>query len=367
MPTYNYILSDFPLNEVNIPVLDLEIKDSSLASWYSYVLQEDPSVDIIFSQTLNTGNKNVLDYIVANHDYNMVIEPDPPRMELPVKGSSSDISFGCPSPNPLISINQTYGPNAIQVLGTGGPDLSNLTEFNINWDLTNNGLYNFSLSTDDGNPSWYLNLKSYIIEQNFDRNQPDIQLNGTGIANLDGSYWANVSGNTFILHSKTGNFTLYFSTSELAYLPVQYNANFVCADPSGFLYDSNIPVNVYGSQFNWVESENLESTSSTSFVTKASLNVIGLPQGMYAIKVSYGWSQTNTNDYFESRVMLDGDQIGQLHRVRPDVSNSTYMDFSCREFTKQLEGDHTIDLQYRQQGGNQAKIADVIIQLFRVL
>jgi hypothetical protein len=43
------------------------------------------------------------------------------------------------------------------------------------------------------------------------------------------------------------------------------------------------------------------------------------------------------------------------------------MDFSTRTFVKELSGVHTIDVQYRQSSGGTAKIANAVIQLFRVL
>ncbi|MEW7290073.1 cellulase family glycosylhydrolase [Aquimarina sp. 2304DJ70-9] len=126
-----------------------------------------------------------------------------------------DCSFGAPLATPLPTIaNVPY--TQIHVLGTGGPDLSNVTNFTINWDLENNGLWQFSMNTNNGTPSWWNNLLTNITSQNFNTAQPGITLSGTGFPNLDGSYYATQDGGNFALVSVTGGFTIYFSNNTTA-------------------------------------------------------------------------------------------------------------------------------------------------------
>ena len=66
-------------------------------------------------------------------------------------GNGGDCTFGAPLANPLPTIaNNSY--SNIYLLGSGGPDLSNVTNFTINWDLQNNGLWQFSMNTNNGVP-----------------------------------------------------------------------------------------------------------------------------------------------------------------------------------------------------------------------
>ncbi|AXT62469.1 T9SS C-terminal target domain-containing protein [Aquimarina sp. AD10] len=135
-------------------------------------------------------------------------------IRIPVS-SGGDCSFGAPLANALPTIgNVSY--NDVHVLGTGGPDLSNVTNFTINWDLANNGLWQLSMNTNNGAPSWWVNLLSNITTQNFNAAQPSITLSGTGFSNLDGSYYATQDGDNFALVSIGGGFTIYFSNSATA-------------------------------------------------------------------------------------------------------------------------------------------------------
>ncbi len=126
-----------------------------------------------------------------------------------------DCSFGAPLANPLPTINNV-SYTQIYVLGTSGPDLSNVTNFTINWDLANNGLWQLSMNTNNGEPSWWNNLLSNITSQNFNAAQPKITLSGTGFPNFDGSYYPALDGDNFVLVSTDSNFTIYFSNSTSA-------------------------------------------------------------------------------------------------------------------------------------------------------
>ena len=103
----------------------------------------------------------------------------------------------------------------VHLLGTGGPDLSNVTTFTINWDLTNNGLWQFSMNTNNGTPSWWIDFLP-LVTQSFNQPQPEITITGSGITNLDGSYYATRVGSDFALVSKTAGFTIYFSDDAVA-------------------------------------------------------------------------------------------------------------------------------------------------------
>ena len=122
-------------------------------------------------------------------------------------------SFGTPLATTLATLNKSY--NYIYVLGTGGPNLSNVSNLTINWDLPNKGLWQLSMNTKDGKPNWYVDIR-ISATQTFASVQPSITLAGTGFTGLDGSYYAAIDNGNFVLVSKTGGFTLYFSSSATA-------------------------------------------------------------------------------------------------------------------------------------------------------
>jgi hypothetical protein len=123
-------------------------------------------------------------------------------------------SFGTPLSTPLPSIPYTQY-NKIYVLGQGGPNLSNVSYFAINWDLPNNGLYNFAFSISNGIPTYYLDLKT-VSTNTFNLAAPSVTFTNSGITNLDGSYYAGTHNGNFVLVSKTSSFTIYFSNSATA-------------------------------------------------------------------------------------------------------------------------------------------------------
>jgi hypothetical protein len=122
-------------------------------------------------------------------------------------------SFGTPLTTTLPTTIKTY--NYVYVLGAGGPNLSNVSIVNINWDLPNKGLWQFSMNTKDGKPNWYIDLRTGATHY-FASVQPSITLSGTGLVGLDGSYYAAIDNGNFVMVSKTGGFTIYFSNSATA-------------------------------------------------------------------------------------------------------------------------------------------------------
>ena len=127
---------------------------------------------------------------------------------------SDSCNFNTPSQNGLENFDNQQFSN-VYVLGSGGPDLSNLRTFTINWRSEYNGLYQFSINTDNGIPDWYINLKPNITFQ-FKNANPEMSISNSLIPNLDGDYWVTSDNGNFVMVSKTNNFTLYFSNDTSA-------------------------------------------------------------------------------------------------------------------------------------------------------
>ncbi|MBL0682138.1 cellulase family glycosylhydrolase [Aquimarina mytili] len=217
--------------------------------------------------------------------------------------SGGNCNFGAPLANPLPTIaNVPY--SKIYVLGNGGPDLSNVTNFTINWDLTNNGLWQFSMNANNGTPGWWNNLLNNITSQNFNSPQPGITLSGTGFPNLDGAYYATIDGDNFALVSVTGGFTIYFSNSTTA--PTCEGL------PQGQLSSTGLSIKTFpnpvqdklvisgkdllnGARINLVDITGrvLRTVNVQSKVKQIELNTTDLISGLYFVKV-YHDKETKT-------------------------------------------------------------------------
>ncbi|MFD0862245.1 Ig-like domain-containing protein [Sungkyunkwania multivorans] len=128
-------------------------------------------------------------------------------------GGGNDCAFGAPTAEGLSSIDATY--EDVHVLGGNGPNFNNFRKFSINWDAANNGLHTFAFNTDNGQPAWYNNYSDSMQFQLKNAN-PEVTLSNTAFPGLDGSYWAARDGDNFVLVSKNGGFTIYFSNSPTA-------------------------------------------------------------------------------------------------------------------------------------------------------
>jgi uncharacterized protein YjdB len=122
-------------------------------------------------------------------------------------------SFGTPMTTSLPTTSASY--NKVYVLGTGGPNLSNVTNFTINWNLSLNGLWQMSFNTNNGVPTWWLDLRT-VSTWKFNQVQPEITFTNSGIAGFNGAYWVGMDGANFVMVSKTGGYTIYFSNSSTA-------------------------------------------------------------------------------------------------------------------------------------------------------
>ena len=92
-----------------------------------------------------------------------------------------------PLTSALPSINTAY-KTSVATDGTGAPNVSGITTFTIDWDLTNNGLYQFSLNL---NVSPY--YSNFSPANTFGAASPGFTLTGSGITGLDGAYYINAT------------------------------------------------------------------------------------------------------------------------------------------------------------------------------
>jgi uncharacterized protein YjdB len=130
-----------------------------------------------------------------------------------ITNCSVPCNFGAPLTSALPTIHASY--NNVHVLGTGGPNLSNISNVTINWDLSQNGLWQLSFNTNNGIPTWWLDLRT-VATWKLNQAQPEITFTNSGISGFNGAYWVTNDGSNFVMVSKTGGFTIYFSNSATA-------------------------------------------------------------------------------------------------------------------------------------------------------
>ena len=266
-----YIHQDFPNNQYNTTALQNEIKSvTALELKYLYIDTYDDEVYIVFDDELTAGEKNDLDYIVANHNMDFGKEPDYVEFNLPSIVIDEDISFNTPRPTSLPSSNESY--SNIVVLGTGGPDLSNITSMSFTWDLGNTSLNSFNLSPSDGVPSWWVNLLPSTTHT-FGSINPDLTLQGTNIANLDGNYWINYYEDGLALVSKTGGFSIYASNDSegIDYVPKEFTERLVLISLDYQLIASENKYNIFGTNYKFIKSYPEQSTTSSNYQTALTL------------------------------------------------------------------------------------------------
>ncbi|WP_158837275.1 cellulase family glycosylhydrolase [Polaribacter sp. L3A8] len=176
-------------------------------------LGEDSSAPYKYSITnAQIGNYNLsvkaIDNIGATAEANITVTVSN------VIDTDTSCVFNTPSPNALPTFTDAVFLNA-HVLGTGGPDLSNLKKFRINWNSTSNILGRFAINTKNGVPTYYLDLKKKMT-YDFGNSKPELTISNSGISNLDDSYWVAENNGNFVMVSKSGNFTIYFNNSTTA-------------------------------------------------------------------------------------------------------------------------------------------------------
>ena len=230
-------------------------------------------------------------------------------------GDGGDCAFGAPMASPLSTISEEY--ENIFILGTGGPAFDNVRKFDIHWNLENDGLYQFSVNTSNGVPNWYNDFTPNVTH-NFASSQPEITISGSGFAGFDGAYYVAVHQGNFVMVSKSGGFTIYFSKTATA---PDCDAMLVSRNAFNNLQQPTEAFNVWASPnpaqgyFNVLM--NKEATSSIIHITDLSgknyrtesvqngnsvirVSTVGLSSGVYILEVI----NVATHEVARSKVLI---------------------------------------------------------------
>jgi len=138
-------------------------------------------------------------------------------IELIAQAVSNEVDKACAFNTPRATALPAYAGvtfNNVYVLGTGGPDASNIRKFKVKWVPSANGLYAFSMNTRNGQPSSYIDLRG-ASNARFNTSEPEVSIAGSGFPGLDGDYWVTDDNGNFVMVSKKGNHTIYCSNSTV--------------------------------------------------------------------------------------------------------------------------------------------------------
>jgi len=132
------------------------------------------------------------------------------------------------------------------------------------------------------------------------------------------------------------------------------------------LANSGTKFHVYGSEFQYAESLEISTTTSTSPQTKVTLVTTDLPSGTYKIEaVAKGRHNNNGNDMIFDVTLNGGSLDTTTINIEPQDVNS-YYPIVIKHF-QILSGVNTIAFRYwNESGGNTTYIADATLELIRV-
>lgn len=132
---------------------------------------------------------------------------------------------------------------------------------------------------------------------------------------------------------------------------------------------------LFGRFYHYAESLSVSTTTNESWQDKVSLILPDMPQGLYRICISYGWNMNTTQYNFQARLLLDGQQFGELHYQEPQDSSGSWGNtgsdqrhYVMRTYRYMFTpGAHEFKLQYSTQDDEyQASIWDASLEVWRV-
>lgn len=203
-------------------------------------------------------------------------------------------NFNTPKSSSLPTMDNTTFNN-VHVIGENGPDLSNIIATAFNWNNENDGLYTFAFNTSNGVPDYYYSLLPFV-DQSLKSNEPSITIEGSGIQNFDGTYWATDVEGDLALVSQTRSLTIYFSNSAEAPIcnsesPELSIFDVVAQDLNIAIYpnpvndiltinakDNDLNITVF--DLKGIQVKKLKSVDASS-----TINVSNLANGMYLLQI----------------------------------------------------------------------------------
>lgn len=124
----------------------------------------------------------------------------------------------------------------------------------------------------------------------------------------------------------------------------------------------------FGSFYSYVSSVGESSTTSSTYQTKATLNITSIPSGTYRVGISYNIKANSASKSLEVQVLFNSTQIYHtLQEVKDTTDILQHSGFVVGPLT--AGGPHTVTLQYRRESGGFAStitISNVYMEFYRV-
>jgi len=132
---------------------------------------------------------------------------------------------------------------------------------------------------------------------------------------------------------------------------------------NGVIIPRKLNSNVYGLDFHFAQELGELTTTANTYQTALTLTTSELINSFYRISVNFRFGMSQTNRDFYSRLLLNGNPLGNPLIQRPTRSiNRIFQSYSK---IIQLSGVNTFELQYHGSGGV-AYISDRMIEFWRV-
>ena len=131
---------------------------------------------------------------------------------------------------------------------------------------------------------------------------------------------------------------------------------------------------VYGSEFQYAQSNTESQTTSTTYQEKISVTISGasgsgIPEGSFRIGWSYEWRQSKQNQQFWARIQLDDTETLFEREISPFVDvNFWNITTDFYYYPTLSSGIHTLDLDYKtSNAGTVSYIRNAKIEFWRVI
>ncbi len=118
---------------------------------------------------------------------------------------------------------------------------------------------------------------------------------------------------------------------------------------------------MYGTQYEYEESEGLSSTSSTTLQTKLTLTTGNLPSGTY--RIGYSWELSNASNGVLSEVGVQQDS-STIALCTFEADNDFHSLGGFKHVT--LSGVHTFTIKYRVQSSGTCQIRRARMEFWRI-
>jgi M6 family metalloprotease-like protein len=186
-------------------------------SFKSYCSNDTINWVYVGGSTINMGSSIYVGLCagVGSDQLNTIVTFDYVKVTKSAVAENLFTRFGIPRNAPLPTTIKNF--KYVYSVGSGGPNLSNVSLAVINWDLPNNGLWQFSLQTNNGAPRWYTNIPSYGFNS-FGASSPKIYIDGSmDFPGFSGFFFANTyNTNDLVLVNQSGAYAVIFTNTPPA-------------------------------------------------------------------------------------------------------------------------------------------------------